>query len=91
VITIVEIIYLMEKGRIPSKTLSKLLTEIHKNDAVLNVITCDENIAQTLAKVSRDEIPDLPDRLIAATALYYNIPIISRDHKIKSSSLTTIW
>ncbi len=91
VITIVEIIYLMEKGRIPSNTLSKLITEIQKNDAVLNVIICDENIAQTLAKVSRDEIPDLPDRLIAATALYYNIPIISRDHKITSSSLTTIW
>ncbi|MGB3206329.1 MAG: PIN domain-containing protein [Crinalium sp.] len=91
VITIVEIIYLTEKNRIPNNTLNKLITEINKNDAVLTVISCDANIAQTLAKVSREQIPDLPDRLIAATALYYNVPIISRDYKIKSSSLITIW
>ncbi|MBE9143450.1 type II toxin-antitoxin system VapC family toxin [Planktothrix mougeotii] len=90
-ITIVEIIYLIEKQRIPNETLNKLLTEINKDTSVLNPIVLDQNIALILAQVSRDEIPDLPDRLIAATALYYNIPIISRDSKIKSSSLVTIW
>lgn len=91
IITIVEIIYLIEKQRIPNETLNKLLTEINKDTSVLNPIVLDQNIALILAQVSRDEIPDLPDRLIAATALYYNIPIISRDSKIKSSSLVTIW
>lgn len=82
---------MIEKQRIPNETLNKLLSEINKDNSVLNPIVLDQNIALILAKVSRDEIPDLPDRLIAATALYYNIPIISRDSKIKSSSLVTIW
>jgi PIN domain nuclease of toxin-antitoxin system len=33
----------------------------------------------------------MPDRIIAATALYLQVPIISQDHKIQATSLTTIW
>lgn len=90
-ITIVEIIYLIEKGRIPSETLTKLMRETTQNDTVLLCIDLDENIARNLSNVSRNEVPDLPDRLIAATALFYNVPIISRDYKIKCSSVQTIW
>lgn len=38
-----------------------------------------------------EEVPDLPDRVIAATALALNLPLISRDGKIKASRLTTVW
>lgn len=34
---------------------------------------------QSLRQVYRSQIPDLPDRIIAATALYLNVPVISRD------------
>jgi len=37
------------------------------------------------------QIPDMPDRIIAATAVHLNVPIISRDGKIKLSDLDTIW
>ena len=37
------------------------------------------------------KIPNLPDRIIAATALYAKVPVISRDRKIKLSSIQTIW
>jgi PIN domain nuclease of toxin-antitoxin system len=90
-ITIVEIIYLIEKGRVPSETLTKLMRETTQNDTVLLSIDLDENIARNLSNVSRNEVPDLPDRLIASTALFYNVPIISRDYKIKCSSVQTIW
>jgi predicted nucleic acid-binding protein len=42
-------------------------------------------------RVARTEVPDLPDRIIAATALHLGIPVISRDRKIQQSTLTTIW
>lgn len=45
IITIVEIIYLIEKQRIPNETLNKLLTEINKDTSVLNPIVLDQNIA----------------------------------------------
>ena len=33
----------------------------------------------------------MPDRIIAATALYLNLPVISRDHRIQLSDIDTIW
>lgn len=40
-------------------------------------------IVKALARVERTQIPDLPDRIIAATALYLQVPVISRERKIK--------
>ncbi|MEG4233393.1 hypothetical protein QUA40_14950 [Microcoleus sp. Pol11C3] len=54
-------------------------------------IPFDRNIAFTLRQVDRSQIPDLPDRIIAATALYLNVPVISRDRRIQLSSIDTIW
>jgi predicted nucleic acid-binding protein len=41
--------------------------------------------------VARGEVPDLPDHMIAATALYLGVPVVSRDRKIRYSAVTTIW
>jgi len=51
----------------------------------------DRQVDQTMGRVARAEVPDLPDRIIAATALHLVIPIISRDRKIQASGLTTVW
>jgi len=42
-------------------------------------------------RVERAQIPDLPDRIIAATALYLGLPLISRDRRILLSDVDTIW
>ncbi|MDY7076564.1 MAG: hypothetical protein SXV54_06520 [Chloroflexota bacterium] len=44
-----------------------------------------------MRQVPREQVPDLPDRVIAATALYLGVPLISRDRKIRLSDVTTIW
>jgi len=41
--------------------------------------------------VPRAEVPDMPDRIIAATALHLGLPLISRDRKIQLAGLQTIW
>ncbi len=41
--------------------------------------------------IPRDQVPDMPDRIIAATAAHLGVPLISRDGKIRASSVTTIW
>ena len=48
-------------------------------------------VVEALATIPRNSIPDLPDRIIAATALYLNLPLISRDSKIADSKVNTIW
>ena len=90
-ITLAEIVYLSERGRINSTTLDLLLREVESDDSLLVEIPFDRNIALTLRQVDRSQIPDLPDRIIAATALYLNVPVISRDRRIQLSSIDTIW
>ncbi|TAG98461.1 MAG: hypothetical protein EAZ09_03665 [Oscillatoriales cyanobacterium] len=67
------------------------MREVESNDALLVEIPFDRNIALTLRQVDRSQIPDLPDRIIAATGLYLNVPVISRDRRIQLSSIDTIW
>ncbi len=90
-ITLAEIVYLSEKGRISPLTLERLLTAVDTSNAVLTEVPFDRDIAQPLYLVERTQVPDLPDRIIAATALHLGVPVISRDSKIKLSSVSTIW
>jgi PIN domain nuclease of toxin-antitoxin system len=51
----------------------------------------DRPVADALALVSRGEVPDLPDRIMSATAAVLHVPLISRDRKIRASQVQTIW
>lgn len=90
-ITLVEMTYLVEKGRIDAAALTRLTVELDAADAVLVEVPLDQRVAQAMQHVARTDVPDMPDRIIAATALYLGIPVISRDGRIQTSSLTTIW
>jgi PIN domain nuclease of toxin-antitoxin system len=90
-ITLAEIVYLSEKNRIPEPTLERLLNAIDEENSVLIEIPLDKNVVKTLVRVERTQIPDLPDRIIAATALHTKVLVISRDRKIKLSDIQTIW
>lgn len=84
-------VYLIEKGRIDAAALTRLMAELDAADAVLVEVPFDRQVAQAMSRVTRTEVPDLPDRIISATALHLGIPVISRDRKIQGSSLTTVW
>lgn len=90
-ITLAEIVYLAEKGRIPASTFERIIAELNRTDGVLVELPVDRNIITALATIDRSNIPDLPDRLIAATAVWAGAPLITRDAKIQASGLTTIW
>ena len=57
----------------------------------LMVVPLDARIAATLASVPRNAVPDLPDRIIAATALHLGIPLVTRDGRIRASGITSVW
>ncbi|MEE8391174.1 MAG: PIN domain-containing protein [Anaerolineae bacterium] len=90
-ISIVEIIYLIEKGRIPPATLPLLEEGLLERPALLEIIPVTNLIALTVQHVPRQQIPDLPDRIIAATALHLDVPLITRDRKIRLSDVATVW
>jgi len=90
-ITLVEMVYLVEKGRIDAAALTRLAAELDAADAVLVEVPLDRRVAQAMHRVARTKVPDMPDRIIATTALHLDVPIISRDRRIQASGLTTIW
>jgi predicted nucleic acid-binding protein len=52
----------------------------------------DLSISETMQQIDRQIVPEMPDRIIAATALYLDLPLITRDLKIQAlSNLQTIW
>lgn len=90
-ITLAEIVYLSEKGRIDPATLDRLLAAIDDERAVLTDVPFDRHVAQALRQVERTQVPDLPDRIIVATALHLGVPLISRDRQIQVADVSTIW
>jgi PIN domain nuclease of toxin-antitoxin system len=83
-ICLVEIIYLQEKGRIPSHLLTQFQTELYAGDNGLLLADLTLAVTAALASIARTEIPDMPDRIVAATALHLGLPLISRDQRIGS-------
>jgi PIN domain nuclease of toxin-antitoxin system len=90
-ITIAEMVDLVEKGRIPPGALNDLQTAIADPKAVFQHVVLDERIAMNMAEISRLDVPDLPDRVIAATARFYGVPLLSRDSQIRWSNIQKVW
>ena len=90
-ICLVEIIYLQEKGRIPSQLRTQLNRELMLGNTGMIVFELTTGVVEALATIPRDSVPDLPDRIIAATAVHLGLPLISRDSKIAASKVDTIW
>ena len=89
-ICVVEIVYLSEKGRIPPDTLDRLLKDLSRPDTILEAVELNLHIVLEIRNIPRAIVADMPDRIIAATALYLNLPLISRDRKIRLPEITTI-
>jgi len=90
-ISLAEMVYLVEKARIPANALNDLHAAIADPKSVLQHMPLDEAVAMKMTEVSRQDIPDLPDRVIAATAQLHGVPLLSRDGRIRSSTIATIW
>ena len=90
-ITLVEIIYLIEKGRFPQSLFAGVMTALNDSASELTISFLDDEIAQAIQQIPRAIVPDMPDRIIAATALHLNLPLVTADHKIQASNVRTIW
>ncbi len=75
VVSLVEILYLDEKERLPTGSLKKVLSEVYRQDSGLTEAPFVAGMVETMTQVDRDTVPDLPDRMIAATALYLALPL----------------
>ena len=90
-ITLVEVWYLTEKGRLPRDIYERLVEVMEGPDAGVVLVPLDLDIVEALRAVPREVISDMPDRIIAATAQRLGVPLVSRDGRIQASGLNVIW
>jgi PIN domain nuclease of toxin-antitoxin system len=90
-ICLVEIIYLQEKGRIPADLKAQLDAALEAGTTGLILASLTAEVANAVAEVPRSDVPDMPDRIIAATALNLGVRLISRDRAIRLSAIRTVW
>lgn len=90
-ISLVEIVYLVEKNRMPVDTLARADDYFGRSAKHWRTIAVNRTVARRVEEIPRSIVPDMPDRIIAATALTLNAPLITRDAKIRQSHILTIW
>lgn len=90
-ICLVEVTYLVEKGRIPAGAMARLRVAVEERSSGFKISPLDRAVADAVERIRRQDVPDLPDRVIAATALALNLPLVTRDGKIRSTTIETIW
>jgi PIN domain nuclease of toxin-antitoxin system len=90
-ISLVELTYLVEKGRVPAEARKRLVDALADPDGPYELAPLDGRVAAAVELIDRDVVPDLPHRVIAATALSSGAALVSRDGKIRASQVRTTW
>jgi PIN domain nuclease of toxin-antitoxin system len=91
-IVLVEAIFLMQRQRIAEAQVSKLFELSEDAEASICVVPLDMAVAQAVSDFGPAAIPDMPDRIIAATARALDVPLITVDPIITESKLVkVIW
>lgn len=91
-IVVVELRYLVEKGRdIDESDYQMIVSLLISQTSALTSAPLTLEVATLLSQIPRTIVPDMPDRIIAATALALGLPLVTYDHKIRAlANIVTI-
>ena len=90
-ISLAELVYLVEKSRLPAEAYQQLTDALADPEHVFTEAVFTTAIVECMRRISRAEVPDMPDWMIAATSLYFDVPVLSRDQRIRTANLMSIW
>jgi PIN domain nuclease of toxin-antitoxin system len=82
--------YLVDSGRRPARVLEDSRSIV--DGEAFTVVPLGLPIIDKMASMSRDEVPDPFDRIIAATALAIDLPLVTADEQIHEAlSERAVW
>ena len=89
-IVLVEAVFILQRQRVASEVIGQLLALPDAADAGIAVYLLTAEIARECASFGPAVIPEMPDRIIAATARYLRLPLLTADPAIAQSELVTV-
>lgn len=75
--------YLVDSGRRPPEVLEDALKIV--GGEAFSVVPLDLAVLDAMATISKDAIPDPFDRIIAATAVAVDLPLVTADERIRDA------
>jgi PIN domain nuclease of toxin-antitoxin system len=91
-IVLAELVYLGDRQRVPPEIIDRIIGLPAMPGSHYHIAALDTDVVQAMRRIPRDIVPDMPDRIIAATALHLDLPLISRDRRIvQLTSIQSIW
>lgn len=90
-VTLAEIVYLCEKNRITPTAFEDLKAALQNPNHVFEEAPFTMAVVKAMRAVPRDDVPDMPDRIVAATGVHLGVPVISRDGRIRAANIETLW
>jgi predicted nucleic acid-binding protein len=91
-IVVVEVVYLAERQRVPGGQIDRIVGLPSAPGSHYHLAALDADVIQAMRRVPRDLVPDMPDRIIAATALQLGLPLLTRDRRISQVvTIESVW
>jgi PIN domain nuclease of toxin-antitoxin system len=89
-IVLVELVYLAERARVPQDLLQKTLALLGVPHGSYALAPLDLTVVQAVTTVPRSLVPELPDRIVTATAVALGLPLLTTDLAIRASNLVQV-
>ena len=89
--SLVELAYLEDKKRL-EKSLVDRIFAVMSPEFGIHSVPIDERLASVVRTVPRELVADPGDRIIVASARMLNLPLVTKDERIRASGLVEcIW
>lgn len=89
-IVLVETVYLIEKARVPKSAIDTVIGLLETQPTNYCLAHLELSTIRVMQTLSRQLIPEMPDRIITATAVEFGLPLITKDSKITSANVVQI-
>lgn len=91
-IVLVELVFLLQRERVPKALVDKAMALSDEIGSEIRVVPLDLAVAREVASFGPAAIPEMADRIIAATARVLQVPVLTTDSAIATSKLVeVIW
>jgi PIN domain nuclease of toxin-antitoxin system len=93
-VSVIELVNLVDKRQLEVEVLEQVLDALDRSDGPFEPVPLTAEMAVSLLAIPEVTVPNMTDRIIAATARHHGVPLVSKDERIRQldpSIVQVIW